>query len=112
MPVLIEQFVVVGDEAAAKQAAEQWRFTVKAWKNLYNVESPVAIQQKADAGTPLDEVMKSWPIGTDPAVHIKKMHELFESGATIVNVHSGQPDQERVIEFYGTHVLPTFKQRA
>ncbi|MGD0106928.1 MAG: TIGR03557 family F420-dependent LLM class oxidoreductase, partial [Rhodopila sp.] len=86
MPVLIEQFVVVGDEAAAKQAAEQWRFTVKAWKNLYNVESPVAIQQKADAGTPLDEVMKSWPIGTDPAVHIKKMHELFESGATIVNV--------------------------
>jgi hypothetical protein len=38
------------------------------------------------------------------------MHELFESGATVVNVHSGQPDQARVIEFYGTHVLPGFRQ--
>ena len=112
MPVLIEQFVVVGDDEAAKQAAEYWRFTPKAWKGLFDVESPVDIQQKADAGTSLDEVMKSWAIGSDPAAHVKKMHELFESGATIVNVHSGQPDQARVIDFYGTHVLPAFRQPA
>jgi hypothetical protein len=37
------------------------------------------------------------------------MRELFDHGATIVNVHSGQPDQARVIEFYGTHVIPAFK---
>jgi hypothetical protein len=30
-----------------------------------------------------------------------------DSGVTIVNVHSGQPDQARVIDFYGTRVLPT-----
>jgi alkanesulfonate monooxygenase SsuD/methylene tetrahydromethanopterin reductase-like flavin-dependent oxidoreductase (luciferase family) len=112
MPVLIEQYVVAGDEAAAKQAAELWRFGPKAFKTLYNVPSPSEIEQKADAGTSLDEVMKSWAIGTDPAVHIKKVHELFETGATIVNVHSGQPDQARVIEFYGTHVLPAFRQPA
>jgi TAT-translocated FGD2 family F420-dependent dehydrogenase len=110
MPVLIEQFVTVGDEAAAKQAAEYWRFTVKAWKTLYNVPSPVDIQKQAEANTSIEEVTQSWAIGTDPAVHIKKMHELFENGATIVNVHSGQPDQARVIEFYGSHVLPTFKR--
>ena len=56
--------------------------------------------------------MKSWPIGSDPAVHIRKMHELFDGGATIVNVHAGQPDQARVIEFHGTHVLPAFRQPA
>ncbi len=112
MPVLIEQFVVVGDEAAAKQAAEYWRFTPKAWKGLFDVESPVDIQQKADSGTPLEEVMKSWAIGTDPSVHIKKMRELFDSGATIVNVHSGQPDQTKVVEFYGSRVIPAFHQPA
>jgi hypothetical protein len=32
--------------------------------------------------------------------------ELFSSGATIVNVHSGQKDQRAVIDFYGTFVLP------
>lgn len=112
MPVLIEQYVVVGDMAAAKQAAEFWRFGPKAFKSLYNVQSPVDIQRKADDGTSLEEVMKSWPIGTDPAVHIKKMHDLFDSGVSIVNVHSGQPDQSRVIDFYGKHVLPTFKQPA
>ena len=53
--------------------------------------------------------MKSWAMGTDPAVHIRKMHELFESGVSIVNVHSGQPDQARVIDFYGEHVLPAVK---
>jgi len=74
-----------------KRHHRQWRFTVKAWKNLYNLESPVEIQQKAAAGTPLGEVMKSWPVGSDPAVHIRKMHELYD-------VHSGQPDQARVIE--------------
>jgi hypothetical protein len=29
---------------------------------------------------------------------------------SIVNVHSGQPDQERVIEFYARNVLPHFRQ--
>lgn len=106
MPVLVEQYVVVGDQKAAEQAGELWRFGPKAFKTLYNVPSPVEIQKQADSETPMEEVLKSWAIGTEPAVHIKKMHELFESGVTIVNVHSGQPEQARVIDFYGSHILP------
>jgi alkanesulfonate monooxygenase SsuD/methylene tetrahydromethanopterin reductase-like flavin-dependent oxidoreductase (luciferase family) len=112
MPVLIEQYVVVGDDAAARQAAELWRFGPKAFKTFYDVRNPAEIEQQADAGTSLDEVMKSWAIGADPAVHIGKMHALFDSGVSIVNVHSGQPDQARVIEFYGAHVLPAFRRAA
>jgi F420-dependent hydroxymycolic acid dehydrogenase len=112
MPVLIEQYVVVGDQQAAKQAGQLWRFGPKAFKGLYNVPSAVEIQQKAESEIPMEEVLKSWAIGTDPAVHLKKMHEVFESGATIVNIHSGQPDQARVIDFYAEHVLPTFKNRS
>jgi hypothetical protein len=35
-------------------------------------------------------------------------HASFDSGATTVNIHSGQPDQARVNSFYGTHLLPAF----
>ncbi len=110
MPVLIEHYVVVGDQAAARQAAEYWRFGPKAFKSLYNVSDPSEIEQKAAAETSIDEVLKSWAVGTDPAVHIEAVRALFDSGASIVNIHSGQPDQKRVIEFYGSHVLPKFKQ--
>jgi TAT-translocated FGD2 family F420-dependent dehydrogenase len=109
MPVLIEHYVVVGGEDEAKQAAELWRFGPNAFKTLYNVRDPAEIQRKADAETPLDAVYGRWPIGMDPAVHVKAVQELFDSGATIVNIHSGQHDQKKVIEFYGTHVLPKFR---
>jgi TAT-translocated FGD2 family F420-dependent dehydrogenase len=110
MPVLVEQYVVVGGEAEAQQAAELWRFGPKAFKTLYNIPSPVKIQQEAEAKTPLDEVMNEWPISTDPAPHIAKARELFDSGVSIVNIHAGQRDQKRVIDFYGDHVLPAFRQ--
>ena len=100
MPVIIEHYVVVGDKAEAEKAAELW----------FDVRDPAQIQRRADAETPLDEVMKGWPTGTDPAAHIKAARELFDSGVSVVNVHSGQADQKRVIEFYAQHVLPAFKQ--
>jgi TAT-translocated FGD2 family F420-dependent dehydrogenase len=110
MPVLVEQYVVVGGEREMQEAAELWRFGPKAFKTLYNVRSPVEIQQKADAQTPIDTVVKGWPVSTDPAPHIAKARELFDSGVSIVNIHAGQRDQKRVIDFYGEHVLPAFRQ--
>ena len=58
------------------------------------------------AELPLEEVYCKWPTSTDPDVHAKALINLFNSGATIVNVHSGQPDQRHMIEFYGERVLP------
>ncbi len=112
MPVLIEQYVVVGGEAEAKQAAERWRFGPKAFKGYYNIVDPAQIQHRAQAEIPLEQIIQAWPVGTDPGVHLAKIHELFDSGASIVNVHAGQPDQMRVIDFYATHVLPKVRQPA
>jgi F420-dependent hydroxymycolic acid dehydrogenase len=112
MPVLVEQYVVVGDQAAAQKAADLWRFGPKAFKTLYNVTDPAEIQRQAEQQTPIDQVLKDWPVGTDPKAHLAKINELFESGATIINIHAGQPDQQRVIEFYGKHVLPQVRQAA
>ena len=68
------------------------------------------IQQQANAEIPLEKLIAEWPVSTDPAVHVKAITDLFDSGVTIVNVHSGQPDQKRVVEFYGSEVLPKLKQ--
>jgi TAT-translocated FGD2 family F420-dependent dehydrogenase len=111
MPVLLEQFVVVGDENDAKTSAELWRFLPNAFKSYFNIRDPQAIQNTADAEVPLQKIYSKWPVSADPDVHVKALIDLFDSGATIVNVHSGQADQRHVIEFYGKHVLPRVHQR-
>ena len=110
MPVLVEQYVVVGDQSDARQAAEYWRFGLKAFKGYFNITDPARIQQRAESELSLEKVMEGWPIGTDPKVHVAKINELFESGATNINMHAGQMDQQQVIEFYGKHVLPQVRQ--
>ena len=110
LPVLVEQYVVVGDQQDAESAAELWRFGPKAFKTYYNVRDPETIQQRADSEVPLREVYGDWPVSTDPAVHLKTINELFESGVSIVNIHTGQSDQKRVIDFYGKEVLPKVKR--
>lgn len=101
---------MLGDKKDAEAAAELWRFGPKAFKTYYNVRDPEEIQKEANAQIPLEQVYEGWAIGTDPNVHLKKIRELFDSGVTIVNVHSGQPDQERVIQFYGKEVLPKLQR--
>ena len=112
MPVLVEQFVVVGDEKDARRAAELWRFIPKAFKKYYNSAGPGEIERQADKELPLEQVFSDWPVSTDPSVHIAALNQQFDSGATIVNVHSGQPNQERVIEFYANNVLPSLRSRS
>ena len=58
------------------------------------------------SGTALAEVFADWTVSTDPDAHVQAMKKLFDSGVSIVNIHSGQPDQQKVIEFYGKEVLP------
>ncbi|MBV8362507.1 MAG: TIGR03557 family F420-dependent LLM class oxidoreductase [Deltaproteobacteria bacterium] len=106
LPVLVEQFVVVGDHKDAQAAAELWRFIPRAFKTYFNIRDPQAIQERAGAENPIQEVYGKWPVSTDPDVHVKVIMDLFNSGATIVNIHSGQADQRKVIDFYGKQVLP------
>jgi F420-dependent hydroxymycolic acid dehydrogenase len=112
MPVLVEQFVVVGDKNDAAKAVALWRFLPKAFKTYYKMPDPAAIERRAGEEQPLDKVFADWPIGTDPAIHIAALQKLFDSGATIVDVHSGQADQNKVIDFYRHSMLPEFAQAA
>ena len=110
MPVLVEQYVVVGNENDVEKAAELWRFGPKAFTGYYNVRDPEEIEKLADSEVPLQKVYADWPISTDPQAHIKTVNELFSSGVSIVNIHCGQPDQKKVVEFYGREVIPHVKR--
>ncbi|HMI97219.1 MAG TPA: TIGR03557 family F420-dependent LLM class oxidoreductase [Micropepsaceae bacterium] len=111
MPVLVESFAVVGDESEARKAAELWRFIPKAFKGMHDIPDPAAIQHEATLEIPIEEVIGGWTVGTDPDIHIRAIRKLFDSGVTIVNIHTGQQDQKRAIEFYGSKVLPHFARQ-
>jgi F420-dependent hydroxymycolic acid dehydrogenase len=81
-PVLVEQYVVVGDKKDAESAVELWRFGPRAFKSYYNVRDPEEIQRRADREVPLGKVYGDWPVSRDPAVHTRTVTELFDSGAT------------------------------
>jgi TAT-translocated FGD2 family F420-dependent dehydrogenase len=112
MPVLVEQFVAVGKEADARQAAQLWRFIPKAFKTYYEIADPAEIQRRAEAEIPLEQIIGQWPVGRDAGKHVAAIEELFDSGATIVNIHAGQMNQKRVIDFYARHVLPKIRHHA
>ena len=81
MPVLVEQFVVVGVRKEAERAANLWRFLPKAFKTYYNIPDPKTIQQRAEGEIPRETVYGDWPVSTDPDVHLR----------TLMNCSTGTP---------------------
>jgi coenzyme F420-dependent glucose-6-phosphate dehydrogenase len=109
MPVAVETFVVVGDQSEAQYAAKQWNFIPKAFKGYHNIPDPAEIERRAAAELPLSRVYGDWTVSSDPNEHVRAIKKLLDSGVTIVNIHSGQADQRKVIDFYGTKVLPVLR---
>jgi F420-dependent hydroxymycolic acid dehydrogenase len=74
-------------------------------------KNPAQIERRAQSELPLSKVYGDWTVSRDPTAHIEAINKLFDSGVSIVNVHSGQPDQQKVIEFYGKEVVPRLKAK-
>ncbi len=52
VPVLVEQYAVVGDENDAKVAAQRWCFGPKAFKTYFNVRNSKKILRLANSKIP------------------------------------------------------------
>lgn len=113
MPIVAEHFVFVGSDKDPEllKAAELWRFTSKAWTKFVNNPDPVDINKQADATVPLEEIYNRWVVSEDAQVHAKALLALFEGGVSQVYVHSGQSDQQKVIDFYGKQVIPLVRKQ-
>jgi len=112
MPILAEHFVTVGGQAAAAAAAKIWRFIPKAWDTFVHNPDPRAIAQQATSDISTEQVTSNWLVSPDPDEHAESLMQLFNGGVTEVYIHSGQPDQFGVIEFYGREVLPRVRRMA
>ncbi|HEU4571753.1 MAG TPA: TIGR03557 family F420-dependent LLM class oxidoreductase [Candidatus Limnocylindrales bacterium] len=108
--ILAELMVVVGGEAEAREAADKWRFQPHAWDRYVEVPDPRTIAEEAQRQIPAEDAMKTYVIGDDPEPHVRRLTELFRAGITQAYVHSGQSDQRRVVEFYGSQVLPALRR--
>jgi len=107
MPIILEDFIVVGGEAEANEAATFWRFAPIGFKQLLYIPDPREIERRAMETLPSPyQVWQDWLVSMDPADHIKHIQGLWDLGATHVFVHSGNQDQMRMIDFYGQQVLP------
>jgi len=99
-PILVEHWAMAGNEQEAHEAAEKWRFIVKAWtQGYYDNVSPLAIQMRAEKEIKLEDVLKEWTVSNDPNVHLKAIKELSDHGATHIVIHSGSPNQLKAIDF-------------
>jgi len=110
LPVRVTTFVVVGGTKEATYAAERWRFLPGAFtKEFIYAADPRTIQQQAKSKYSIATVTKSWVVDDEAGPHIKAIQKLLAQGVTHVAIQSGQADQQTVIEFYGTKVLPQLR---
>jgi len=108
--VLAELQAVVGSKAEAEESARKWQFQPKAWSTYVDDPDPRSIARRAAQEVPLDEAMGSMTVGEDAGPHVEKLLELFRAGVTQVYVHTGQADQERVIDLYGREVITAVRR--
>jgi alkanesulfonate monooxygenase SsuD/methylene tetrahydromethanopterin reductase-like flavin-dependent oxidoreductase (luciferase family) len=106
LPKLVEHFVFVGRRSQAERWARKWWFSLNAWGKLLQIPTPGEIEREAPSEGPLSKLLDQWVISPDASVHVAALRKLKQQGATHVFVHSAQPDQEGVAEFYGRRVLP------
>jgi F420-dependent hydroxymycolic acid dehydrogenase len=111
MPKHAESFVFVGRKEQAHAAIQKWRFLPKAWKPFVNNPDPRDIQRQAEAEISDEEVLQKWVVGDDADTHIAAIGKLIDGGVTHVYIHSGQDDQQHVIDFYARQVLPHFQHQ-
>ena len=104
MPKYVESFVVVNPKYA-DYTADLWRFTVNPWEKLTYNPVPSSIRRQADAMFSRAQALSGMPIGKNPDKHIEALQSSLDLGGTPF-VHSAEPNQEYVLEWYAAHVLP------
>lgn len=109
LPILAEQFVVVGGRAELREAARAWRFIPEAWTKFVEYPDPREIQREAEATISDEQAAQGWVVSEDPEEHAAAVRRLVDAGVTQVFIHGGQLDQRRVIDFYGREVLPRLR---
>jgi TAT-translocated FGD2 family F420-dependent dehydrogenase len=105
---IVELWCVVGDREEALSCAPMWQF-LPVFQDVVNITDPRNVQRVAMERSSPERVVDGWFVSDDPDAHVAAIRELASLGTTHVFVHSPQPDQRKVIEFYGRRVIPALR---
>jgi TAT-translocated FGD2 family F420-dependent dehydrogenase len=106
LALVTQPTLIVGNKQDAERAASLWRFNPKAWELYVDDPDPRSVQRRAEKGVPLEQVYSQWAVSEDPEAHIQAIQKLIDGGMTHIFIQAPQPDQKKVISFFGEKVLP------
>lgn len=96
------------DYDKALKACRFWATELLPFIAKYDVHDPREIERWAEVVG--DESMeKLFIISSRPEDHLRKLQEYLKLGFTHLVIHSISPNEERFLEAYGKHVLPSLK---
>jgi len=98
------------DDDEALEGARVWKATQLDEYFTDDWHDPKRMYEKAEAEVSDEEFKESYVIGSDPELHVERIREVEELGATIVCLQNGSgADPLGALRTYGEHVLPALK---
>jgi coenzyme F420-dependent glucose-6-phosphate dehydrogenase len=98
------------DDDAALEGARVWKSTQIDDYFTDDWHDPRAMYERAEREVSDDDFKESYIVSSDPEVHVERVREIEQLGATVVclqNASGSAP--EDALRVYGEHVLPTLR---
>jgi len=108
--ILQTGFSSAPDDDAALEGARVWKATQPPEFFTDDWHDPKAMYDKAEREVSDDEFKQSYIIASDPRLHVERIREVEQMGATIVCLQNGSGAAPiEALETYGREVLPSLR---
>jgi G6PDH family F420-dependent oxidoreductase len=97
------------EDAAVDTVHEWWPQTALGGELTYELKLPAHFEQACELVTKDDIRESPIPLGPDVDRHVAGIKEFIDAGYTHVYVHQLGPDQDGMLSFYETEVLPKLR---
>jgi coenzyme F420-dependent glucose-6-phosphate dehydrogenase len=98
-------------DEAALEGARVWKATQPQEYFTDDWHDPKAMYENAEREVSDEDFAQSYIIGRDPELHVQRLREVEQLGATIVCIQNGSgSDPLRALQVYGAQVLPELKR--
>jgi coenzyme F420-dependent glucose-6-phosphate dehydrogenase len=108
--ILQTGFSWANDDDDALEGARVWKATQPSEFFTDDWHDPKAMYEKAEREVSDEEFKESYVIGSDPELHVSRIREIEQLGATVVCLQNGSgTDPLGALRTYGEHVLPALR---
>jgi coenzyme F420-dependent glucose-6-phosphate dehydrogenase len=97
------------DDDRALDAARVWKGASPPEFYKDDWHDPKAMYEEGERRISDEQFKESFIVSSDPEVHVERLRELEQLGATILVVANNSADPHGAIRVYGEHVLPALR---